>query len=63
MQFTMMKHLHTCRQCMAYTMRETCPRCNAPTERAIPPKWSPEDKYAKYRRIIKKEKRGAQHAT
>lgn len=34
-------------------MREVCNTCNVPTAEAKPPKFSPEDKYGKYRRMAK----------
>lgn len=34
-------------------MREICNICNVPTAEAKPPKFSPDDKYGKYRRMAK----------
>jgi len=34
-------------------MKEECPKCGEKTRIAHPPKFSPEDKYAKYRRRAK----------
>lgn len=42
-----------CPSCGKYTMREICNICNVPTAEAKPPKFSPEDKYGKYRRMAK----------
>ncbi|HKX81703.1 MAG TPA: RNA-protein complex protein Nop10 [Nitrososphaera sp.] len=45
-----MKHL--IRKCAAdnlYTLKLECPRCGKPTVDAHPPKYSPDDKYARYR--------------
>jgi H/ACA ribonucleoprotein complex subunit 3 len=28
-----------------------CPKCDRPTENTFPPRYSPEDKYGKYRRM------------
>jgi len=36
-------------------MKETCPSCNKKTIQPRPPKYSPDDKYSKYRRQVKKE--------
>ncbi|MCX6778058.1 MAG: RNA-protein complex protein Nop10 [Candidatus Micrarchaeota archaeon] len=47
----MPKKIMRCRVCGKYTMRETC--CGEKTASAHPPKFSPEDKYAHYRRIAK----------
>ncbi|ODS42420.1 MAG: hypothetical protein MSIBF_03610 [Candidatus Altiarchaeales archaeon IMC4] len=41
-----------CPDCTGYTMRETCTRCKAKTVIAKPAKFSPEDKYGKYRRML-----------
>jgi H/ACA ribonucleoprotein complex subunit 3 len=38
-------------------MKDKCPKCNLKTISPKPPKYSPEDKYAKYRRIASTEKR------
>ena len=46
-----------CLNCNLYTMQEICPKCGNPTIRAIPPKYSPNDKYAEYRRKAKEEER------
>ncbi|MGH2637802.1 MAG: nucleolar RNA-binding Nop10p family protein [Rhabdochlamydiaceae bacterium] len=42
--------LHKCKVCQAYTLGVKCPRCGA-EEIAIPhpPKFSPDDKYLRYR--------------
>ena len=47
-----MEHILKCR-CGQYTMLKQCPACKAPTATPRPPKWSPEDKYGKYRRQAK----------
>ncbi len=39
-----------CPSCKAYTMEGACPKCGAKAECSHPPKFSFEDKYAKYRR-------------
>ncbi len=52
-----MKLLKKC-GCGAYTLGEKCPRCGAKTFSAHPPKYSPEDRLAEYRR---KAKYGAKH--
>jgi H/ACA ribonucleoprotein complex subunit 3 len=36
-----------------YTLLPTCPTCGAPTETAHPARFSPEDKYGKYRRMAR----------
>ncbi len=44
-----------CPKCNKYTLKDLCPLCNTPAVNPHPPKFSPEDKYGKYRRLIKKE--------
>ncbi|MEW6329535.1 MAG: RNA-protein complex protein Nop10 [Candidatus Micrarchaeota archaeon] len=44
-----MKKLKICPACRKYTMSDTC-ACGGDTRTAHPPKYSPQDRYAKYRR-------------
>jgi len=44
-----------CIKCNTYTMKIICAKCNAKTISPKPPRFSPEDKYGKYRLIYKKE--------
>ncbi len=48
-----MRHIFKCGECSAYTMNETC-KCGGKAVTVKPPKYSPEDKYAPYRRTAKK---------
>jgi len=48
------EHLHKCTKCGKYTLEESCPSCEVPTIIPRPPKFSPEDKYAKMKRDLKK---------
>ena len=51
--------LRRCEKCGAYTLsKDKCPRCGGPVRVPHPPKFSPEDKYQKYR-ILKKLSSGA----
>lgn len=50
-----MEHIYFCASCQHYTLEKTCPRCAHATVLARPPKYSPDDKYAPYRREAKKE--------
>ena len=50
-----MKHILKCVKCGKYSMKERCPVCDAECVIVKPAKYSPEDKYAKYRREAKKE--------
>ncbi len=51
--------LRRCTNCGAYTLsKERCPRCGGPVKVPHPPKFSPEDKYQRYR-ILQKLLTGA----
>lgn len=49
-----MKHILKCQQCSKYTMKEDC-SCGGKAISPKPPKYSPEDRFASYRREAKKE--------
>ena len=51
----MVNHLLKCSACGRYTMEEKCPQCKQETLRPLPAKFSPPDKYGKYRREVKKK--------
>ena len=53
----LMKLLKKC-GCGNYSMRDECPACGAKTFSVHPPKYSPEDKFAEYRRKAKYGKQG-----
>jgi H/ACA ribonucleoprotein complex subunit 3 len=40
-------------------MKDKCPKCGVKTQTVIPPKYSPEDRMGKYRRIAKKQTKQA----
>ncbi|HJU34306.1 MAG TPA: RNA-protein complex protein Nop10 [Nitrososphaera sp.] len=45
-----MKHLvRKCSSCGTYTLRDDCPKCGFATIDPHPPKYSPDDKYVRYR--------------
>ncbi|MCD6409273.1 MAG: RNA-protein complex protein Nop10 [Candidatus Verstraetearchaeota archaeon] len=47
--------LRKCKSCGKYTISEKkCPYCGGELGNPHPPKFSPEDKYGKYRRMMKK---------
>ncbi len=46
-----LKKIKKCQVCSSYTMKET--HCGQQTKTAHPAKYSPEDKYARYRRMEK----------
>ena len=49
-----MKHILKCKSCGKYSLSEEC-SCKGKAVRPIPPKYSPDDKYADYRRKAKEE--------
>ncbi len=51
----MRSQLLKCIKCDKYTLQSTCLNCGEPTITPIPPRYSPQDKYGKYRRRLKKE--------
>jgi H/ACA ribonucleoprotein complex subunit 3 len=42
-----------CRQCNTYTMVDKCELCGSAAVTPHPPRFSPEDRYGKYRRQLK----------
>ena len=42
-----------CRECGRYTLGPKCPACGGPTARPGPARYSPEDRYGRYRRALK----------
>jgi H/ACA ribonucleoprotein complex subunit 3 len=49
-----MKHILKCLECGKYSISEKC-ECGGKCVLPIPPKYSPDDKYADYRRRAKEE--------
>ncbi|MCX6709480.1 MAG: ribosome biogenesis protein [Candidatus Woesearchaeota archaeon] len=49
-----MRHILICPKCRKYTISEKCAVCNETAIPNKPAKYSPEDKYASYRRQVKK---------
>ncbi|MEM0361535.1 MAG: RNA-protein complex protein Nop10 [Sulfolobales archaeon] len=47
--------LRKCPKCGLYTFQEFCPKCNGKTHVAHPPRFSPTDRYVRYRLILKNE--------
>ena len=41
--------LRKCTSCNSYTLKITCPKCSEKTITAHPAKFSPDDKYLRYR--------------
>ena len=48
--------IRKCEACGEYTLKEVCVRCGAKTVSPLPPRFSPTDRYGKYRRMLKKER-------
>ncbi|MFT4343118.1 MAG: H/ACA ribonucleoprotein complex subunit NOP10 [Candidatus Woesearchaeota archaeon] len=49
----MARHIRFCESCKKYTLKETCD--GKETIIPEPPKYSPEDKYGRFRRTAKRE--------
>jgi H/ACA ribonucleoprotein complex subunit 3 len=48
--------MRKCKVCNVYTFKESCPKCGEKTVIPVPPRFSPENKYGKFRRKLQKEK-------
>ncbi|RLJ03143.1 MAG: RNA-protein complex protein Nop10 [Candidatus Aenigmatarchaeota archaeon] len=55
------KSLRKCKKCNIYTLKETCPKCGSRTFDPKPPKFSPQDRYGRYRREMKRMERYKNH--
>tara|TARA_Y100000310_G_scaffold275909_1_gene292688 strand:- start:3073 stop:3294 length:222 start_codon:yes stop_codon:yes gene_type:complete len=53
--FKMANAILKCKECMEYTMEKNCPKCKGEAVSVVPAKFSPEDKYGKYRRAQKQK--------
>ncbi|ACX73055.1 RNA-binding protein Nop10p [Methanocaldococcus vulcanius M7] len=47
--------MRKCPRCESYSLRDTCPKCREKTIIPKPPKFSLEDRWGKYRRMLKRE--------
>jgi H/ACA ribonucleoprotein complex subunit 3 len=45
-----------CPDCGGYTFGKTCKECDVSTINPLPARYSPQDRYGKYRRALKKSK-------
>lgn len=52
-----------CKSCGEYTLKDKCPYCEGEVGVIYPAKYSPEDKYGKYRRLLKKQMQGSVSGT
>jgi H/ACA ribonucleoprotein complex subunit 3 len=51
-----MPHLFKCTECNKYTLEDDrCPYCGGKVSSPAPPRFSPQDKYGKYRRDAKRK--------
>ncbi|MCX8173020.1 MAG: RNA-protein complex protein Nop10 [Thermoplasmata archaeon] len=50
----MSSYIKKCKVCGEYTLKDHCSRCHAPTVSPHPFRFSPEDRYGRYRRALKK---------
>jgi H/ACA ribonucleoprotein complex subunit 3 len=46
-------HIRRCDKDRTYTLKNQCPVCGEATRTAHPPRFSPEDRFGKYRRLFK----------
>ncbi|MGI0053024.1 MAG: RNA-protein complex protein Nop10 [Thermoplasmata archaeon] len=44
--------LHRCPACQRYTLAEACPEGHGPATTPHPARYSPQDRYARYRRAL-----------
>lgn len=52
--------LKICINCNYYTLKLICPKCGIDTKSPLPPRFSIEDRYGKYRRKLKKQIEGCE---
>jgi H/ACA ribonucleoprotein complex subunit 3 len=52
-----MKKLKRCRDCGSYTLADICVACDVKAGSPHPPRFSPQDKFGKYRRMLKRASR------
>lgn len=43
--------MRRCPDCERYTLKDACPECGTPSINTFPPRYSPEDRFGKYRRM------------
>lgn len=46
--------MRKCEKCSEYTLKDVCKKCGAKTVVPVPSRFSPEDRYGKYRRMLKR---------
>ncbi|MCK4937404.1 MAG: RNA-protein complex protein Nop10 [Methanosarcinales archaeon] len=50
------QHINKCAQCSNYTLKDSCPLCSGSAINPRPARFSLEDRYGKYRRLLKAQK-------
>ncbi|MHC1630819.1 MAG: RNA-protein complex protein Nop10 [Methanotrichaceae archaeon] len=53
----MRSKIRKCKACNRYTLEDVCPVCGKTTSSTKPARFSPEDRYGKYRRALRQETR------
>ena len=43
--------MRRCPDCKLYTLKDRCPECGTVSVNTFPPRYSPEDRFGKYRRM------------
>ncbi|MCU0798490.1 MAG: RNA-protein complex protein Nop10 [Candidatus Thermoplasmatota archaeon] len=49
----MRSRIKRCNDCRTYTLKDQCPKCGLAVINTFPPRYSPEDRYGKYRRMAR----------
>lgn len=49
----MRSEMRKCSSCGIYTLKDKCPKCDLPTVMPIPARYSPSDRFGKYRRAMR----------
>ena len=47
--------IRKCPKCLSYTLEDKCPKCGTATKVAHPHRFSPIDKYVRYRILMREE--------
>lgn len=50
--------IHRCTGCRRYTMKDRCPECGGEVRTPHPARFSPEDRWGKYRRALLDAEKG-----
>jgi H/ACA ribonucleoprotein complex subunit 3 len=45
--------IRRCHSCGSYTLKDACIKCNVPAVAVGPARYSPQDPYGRYRRLMK----------